>query len=112
MKDDGYLFITDFSYVYQPKELFDEFGMYTSSKYGGAPPDWKVFNFYIDKAPNDPFEIFQIGPNLMMKAGIDAGFKECDFKLQYPDPEVSQNATMRKYLNEHNPSDYLMKLKN
>ncbi len=48
----------------------------------------------------------------MFKAGIDAGFTNCDFKLQYPDPEEAQNATMRKYIDEHNPSDYLMKFKN
>ena len=81
MKDDGYLFITDFSYVYQPKELVSEFGMYTSTRYGGPPPDFKVFNFFIDRAPNDPFEIFQISADLMFKAGMDAGFKTCDFKL-------------------------------
>ena len=97
MKEGGYLFITDFSWVYQPKDLFQEFGMYTSSQYGGAPPDFKVFNFHIDRAPNDPFEIFQISPNLMLKAGIEAGFTNCDFKLQYPDPEFAQNATIRKY---------------
>ena len=63
--------------------------MYTDSKYDGAPPNFECFNFFIDKAPNDAFEIFQIPSYLMMRAGIDAGFKECDFKLQYPDPNMS-----------------------
>jgi SAM-dependent methyltransferase len=81
VKQGGYLHITDFSYVHQPKELFDLFGMYTATKYGGAPPDFEYFHFFIDKAPFDAFEIFQIPSHLMMKAGIDAGFTECDFKL-------------------------------
>ena len=32
MKDDGYLFITDFSWVDQPKADFADYGMYTNCK--------------------------------------------------------------------------------
>ena len=32
--------------------------MYTKSDYEGAPPDFGTFKFYIDRAPEDPYDIF------------------------------------------------------
>ena len=87
MKDDGYLFITDFSWVRMPKEDLADYGMYTNYKdLENGPPNFEIYQFFIDKAPNDPFEIFNIPNDVMFKAGYEAGFTSCDFTLQYPDP--------------------------
>ena len=48
---------------------------------GEAPKDFETFKFVIDKAPNDPFEIYHIPSNIMYKAGIEVGFNKCDFKM-------------------------------
>jgi len=39
-----------------------------------APEVFQPFKFFIDKAPDSPFEIFQIPNHLMMRAGFEAGF--------------------------------------
>lgn len=81
LKDDGYLFITDFSWVDQPKALFSTYGMHTIApgKNGEPPKDFETFKFVIDRAPNDPFDIFQIPNHLMYKAGLGVGFSEAAF---------------------------------
>jgi hypothetical protein len=44
LKDDGYLLITDFSWVVQPKEDFELYGMYTNcSDIQNGPEDFKPF---------------------------------------------------------------------
>ena len=111
LKDDGYLFITDFSWVNQEKSNFETYGMYTKgpNENGDPPKDFEIFKFHIDKAPNDPFEIFHIPNHIMYKAGLDVGFDQCDFKMQYPDPAFADHPAMRKYIDTCDPSDYLMK---
>lgn len=76
MKDDGYVFITDFSWVDQPKSEFGTYGMHTTAPgaNGEPPKDFETFKFFIDKAPNDPFEIFHIPNHIMYKAGLEVGF--------------------------------------
>ena len=67
VKSDGYLFLTDFSWVKQPCDNFF-FGMYTSiDGEGKSPKEFEIFKFYIDKAPEDAFEIFHIPNYLMFK---------------------------------------------
>ena len=69
VKSDGYLFLTDFSWVEQPCDNF-YFGMYTSfDGEGKSPKEFEIFKFYIDEAPEDAFEIFHIPNYLMFKAG-------------------------------------------
>ena len=59
MKDDGYILITEFSWVVQPKADFAEYGMYTAYKNGDkGPSNFEPFQFFIDTAPNEPFDIF------------------------------------------------------
>lgn len=48
----------------------------------------------------------------MFKAGFEADFNDCDFKLQYPSPEKQNDPVMRKYLDTCKYTDYLMKFKN
>jgi len=107
------LFITDFSWVDQPKADFATFGMHTTApgENGEPPKDFETFKFFIDKAPNDPFEIFHIPNHIMYKAGLEVGFNKCDFKMQYPNPAFADHPAMRQYLDTCKPSDYLMKFK-
>jgi len=70
------LFVADFQYVNIPNENFWA-GMYTNSPnedQDKAPEVFQPFQFFIDQAPESPFEIFQIPNHLMMKAGFEAGF--------------------------------------
>ena len=111
VKEDGFLFIADFSWVDQPCDDFF-FGMYTSFEGGKrAPKEFEIFNFYIDNAPEYPFEIFHIPNYLMFKAGYEAGFAHIEHLPQYPDPEFKEDKRIRRYLEECNPSDYLIKFK-
>ena len=68
------MFIADFQYVNIPKEEFWA-GMYTESPNGDKPPEmFEPFTFFIDRAPESPFEIFHIPNYTMMRAGYEAGF--------------------------------------
>jgi len=73
LKDDGYMFITDFSYVKIPKDDWWA-GMCTSTSDDAWPKEFEVFNFFIEQAPDFPFELFNIPSHTMMKAGLEAGF--------------------------------------
>ena len=87
--------------------------MYTSHPNGDKGPEpFKTFKFYTDTAPNDPYEVFNIPSDLMFKAGVESGFKNCDFKMQYPSKEKAKDPIMQKYLKECKYSDYIMKFKN
>ena len=111
VKEDGYMFIADFSWVNQPKDDFF-FGMYTT--FDGeqtSPEEFEIFNFYIDNAPDYPFEIFHIPNSLMFKAGYEASFTHIEHLPQYPHPDFKDHKVVRRYLDECNPSDYLMKFK-
>lgn len=72
-KDDGYMFIADFSWVDIPNENFWA-GMYTKPSGDAPPKEFEPFKFFIDKAPDSPFDIFHIPNYLMFKAGYEAGF--------------------------------------
>jgi hypothetical protein len=97
VKDDGFLFITDFSWVDQPLSKLGLYGMHTIApgEKGEPPKDFETFKFVIDRAPNDPFEIYHIPSNIMYKAGIEVGFNKCDFKMQYPNPDFVDHPAMR-----------------
>ena len=110
IKPDGFLFITEFSWVDQPKDDWF-FGMYTSSITGGCPKEFDTFQFHIETAPDDHFDIFHIPAHLMFKAGLMAGFKKMDWVLQYPSPEFTNDPVVRRYFDECNGQDYLMKMK-
>ena len=109
VKDDGYMLVADFSYVNIEKEDFDLMGMYTSLPEGKAPSDFEIFNFIIQPSPDTKYEIFNIPPYLMFRAGHAAGANNIHHLAQYPDPEYSQDKAVRKYLDTCNPSDYLIK---
>ena len=112
VKPDGYLFVADFSWVDMQGEEFWG-GMYTKTKnlVDGVHKEFEPFQFVIDKAPDSPFEIFHIPNHLMFKAGYAAGFSRIDFKLQYENPEFKDDKVIRRYQDNCNPSDYLMKFK-
>lgn len=70
-----------------------------------------MFHFIIEKAPESPFEIFNIPPHLMFRAGFEAGLRHIEHIPQYPDPAIKDDKVMRRYLDTCNPRDYLMKFK-
>jgi len=109
-KPDGYMMIADFAYVNIPKQDFF-YGMYTTTTGENAPKDFEIFNFIIDKAPDSKFEIFNIEPHIMFKAGKEAGFNNIEHKAQYPDPDYSKDKVMRAYLDTCTPSDYILKFR-
>lgn len=111
MKPDGMVLLGDFCWVVQPKDDWF-FGMYTSSKSGKAPEVWEPFDFHIVTAPDAVFEIFHIPPHVMFAAGMQAGFRNINWLSQYPDPEFINDKVVRRYLDECNPSDYIMKFQN
>ena len=47
----------------------------------------------------------------MFKAGYEAGFAHIEHLPQYPDPEFKEDKRIRRYLEECNPSDYLIKFR-
>ena len=104
------MFIADFGYVEMPHDDFWA-GMYTKQPEGKRPGDFEVFHFIIDKAPDSPYEIFNIPPHLMFKAGFEAGLRSIEHIPQYPDPAYKDDKVMRRYLDKCGPSDYLMKFK-
>ena len=107
----GYLFIADFSWVKQSAE--DGFGMWTTCRNElTGPENFDTFNFFIDNAPEEVFEIFQIPNYLMFRAGYEAGgFTHIEHLPQYPDPSLKNDPIIRRYLDHCQPSDYLMKFK-
>lgn len=65
IKDDGIVFVADFSWVVQPCDDWF-FGMYTKSIKPDTPPkEWETFHFYFDKDPENPYEIFNIPSHIM-----------------------------------------------
>ena len=109
MKPSGYLFVADFSWVKLAPE--DGFGMHTNHA-TGVPSNFDTFQFFIDNAPGEAFEIFQIPSYLMFRAGYEAaGFDHIEHRPQYPDPRFKNDPMIRKYLDECKPNDYLLKFK-
>ena len=64
VKDDGYLFVADFYWVDHGGYDFWG-GMCTKPKGDGPPKEFETFEFFIDTAPESPFEIFHIPHYLM-----------------------------------------------
>lgn len=96
----------------QPKKDLNFYGMYTEAPVPGVEPNpFETFKFFINTAPDSPFEIFNIPAHVMMHAGMSAGFKAIDYKIQYPHPDYVDNEVMRKYLDVCNGTDYVMKMK-
>ena len=54
-----------------------------------APAPFEPFNFFIDKAPEYAYEIFNIPSDVMFKAALKAGYEKVDFELQKPNPEFA-----------------------
>ena len=112
LKPDGYMFIADFCWVKQRED--QEFGMHTAcpTNEENGPEEFGIFHFFIDTAPGEAFEIFHIPNHVMFKAAYQsAKFDHIEHKPQYPDPAFRNNDKIRSYLDECNPSDYLMKFK-
>ena len=78
---------------------------------GHVPKPFESFHFFIDLAPNSPFEIFNIPANVMFQAAMDAGYGQVHYQLQYPSPEYENNRIVRSYMDDCNGPDYLMRLK-
>lgn len=113
VKDDGYVLITDFSWEYCPSADNEMNGSYSTHPNGEAGPEpFGTFQFFIPQAPNDAYEIYNIPSSIMHRAGIDAGFTTCDFKLQYPNPEKREHPTVKKWLKDNQYTDYIMKFGN
>jgi len=110
VKDDGYMFIADFSYLDMPKDNWWG-GMYTKRVNDMPPKEFEVFHFLIDEAPEVVYEIFHIPRYRIIQSGFEAGFQIVETKLQYPDPSVKDNAVIRRYIEECNPTDYLLKFR-
>jgi len=110
IKPSGMVFLTEFSYVNQPCDDWF-YGMYTLTATGLPPKHFEPFLFHIVTAPENSFEIFNIPSDVMYKAGLDAGFTKVDYKLQYPSKEYENHPVVRKYFDECNGPDYLMKLR-
>ena len=56
--------------------------MYTKTLGDMAPPtDFELFYFYIDQAPDSPFEVFNVPNHIMIRAGLEAGFTVVEHKL-------------------------------
>ena len=73
-EDNGFVIISDFTYVDIPCNNF-ELGMYTQTfKPGISPRDFEAFNFIIESAPDFLYKHFNIPPFLIFRAGKDAGF--------------------------------------
>ena len=112
LKTSGYLFLADFSWVKQAEE--DGFGMHTKCQGDEdlGPANFETFQFFIDNAPGEAFDIFHIPSYLMFRAGYEAaGFDHIEHWPQYPDPKLKNDRVIRKYLDQCKPSDYLMKFK-
>ena len=69
----------DFAYLDMPKDDFWG-GMYTKMVKDVPPKEFEIFNFFIDSAPDHPFEIFNIPPYLIFNAANDAGFEQTVYK--------------------------------
>jgi len=110
VKEDGYMFIADFSWVAMPQDNWWA-GMYTRAPNDRQPKEFEVFIFVIDEAPEMMYEIFHIPNYVMIKAGLEAGFQMVEHKMQYPDPTAKNNPAVRRYIEECNPSDYIIKFK-
>ena len=106
------MLITEFSYVDMP--YGDWFaGMCTkpNKKTEKPPKKFETFQFFIDKAPEHEFEIFNIPNSAMFEAATLAKFNKIDFVMHYPDPELKDHPIIRKYIDELHYPDYLMKLR-
>ena len=85
--------------------------MYTRAKRGVPPADFEPFEFIIETAPDQPFDIFNIPAHVMFKAANEAGFNALDYKKQYPHPDFKNHPAVRKYIDELNAPDYIMRMK-
>ena len=112
IKPGGYVIIADFSYVDQPCDNWF-FQMCTERKVSGVDPKpFELFNFYIDKQPEGPpYEVFNIPSDVMFKAAQKAGFNNIEFQLAKSDPEYKDHPVVKRYLQDLNAPDYVMKLR-
>lgn len=111
MKPDGFMVIADFSYCRIDKEDLQG-SMYTETVVEDQPPSlFEPFNFMIDKAPGEPFRTYNIPSYMMFSAGYKAGFNLIECGPQYPDPAVSNDPMIRKYIDVCKPHDYILKLR-
>lgn len=102
--------MTEFSYVNQPCDNFS-MGMYTRTKRGVPPKEFEPFEFIIESAPDMTYDIFNIPAHVMFKAVNEAGFNSVDYKLQYSNPDFREHPAVRKYIDECNAPDYIMRMK-
>lgn len=112
VKEDGYLFVADFSWVRIPQDGF-WMGQYTQfgTKDSDSPDEFETFDFIIEKEPDKAMKIVNIPSYLMYKAGSRAGFNQVVVKPQYPHPAYKNNKVIRRYLDTCGPCDYLIKFK-
>ena len=111
IKDDGMVFLCEFSYVDQPNNDFAHEMCTAKVVPGRVPQPFEPFHFFIDSAPNNPFEIFNIPANVMFQAAMEVGYGQVHYQLQYPNPEYEHNPIIRSYIDDCDGTDYLMRLK-
>ena len=111
LKPDGHVIVADFSFVDQPCDNWF-YGMCTERRVANVDPaPFESFNFYIDRNPSAPYEVFNIPAEVMFKAAREAGFNTVDYTLAYPNPEYKDNEVVRKYIDVCKATDYVMKMK-
>ena len=45
--------------------------------------------------------------DIIFKAAKQVGFKQMNFKLQYPNPDFADEPSIKRYLDTCNPTDYI-----
>mmetsp|Transcript_17915 Transcript_17915/g.30471 ORF Transcript_17915/g.30471 Transcript_17915/m.30471 type:complete len:154 (+) Transcript_17915:210-671(+) len=73
VKEGGFVLLADFQYVDIPQDNFWA-GMYTKRVGAESPKEFEPFHFFIENAPESPFQIIHIPCHLMFRAGHEAGF--------------------------------------
>ena len=110
VKDDGYVLIAEFWWMEHGGHDFWG-GMYTKAKGDAPPKDFEPFDFFFETAPENPIDIYNIPNHLMFRAGYEAGFDRIEYQPQYCDPALKDDPIIRRYIDECDPTDYLMKFK-
>jgi len=102
IREDGFVHVTDSSWERIPK---------VGTKDTDSPKEFEVFDFIMNKSPDNPMKIFHIPRYLLFKAGCNAGFTQIVTQPQYPDPAYKNHKAIRQYLDTCKTTDYLMKFR-
>ena len=122
IKPEGYVLVSDFSYVDIPADKFVALGRKTAfdgtrdeaifQRTGKIEPrPFDTFHYTISFDPDSKYDIFHIPSRVMFEAGIEAGFNAIEYRPAMVHPDFQENAVLRQLIDDHNPPDYLMKFK-